>query len=201
MYKKEINAISEEVVTVSEQVREEVKNLTIGEFFKNCVESDNFDVEIDDDSDWEEASYVHINIAPWHIFKEDSVACYALEKSDDFWIFNFDREVDEDSDVTYRLCSNGSFYESYDEDYPMDDIADDLYNAIKKEYIELFEAIKEEVDEDGESVCKIEENGFEDFLEKYAEKLGIEYTTYFDCFNQKMVEITKFDGDIKNLFV
>ena len=33
MYKKEINAISEEVVTVSEQVREEVKNLTIGEFF------------------------------------------------------------------------------------------------------------------------------------------------------------------------
>ena len=169
---KEINAISEEVVTVSEQVREEVKNLTIGEFFKNCVESDNFDVEIDDDSDWEEASYM--NIAPWDIFREESVACDALKNSDDFCFFYFGREVDEDGDVTYRLCSTGSFYERYDEDYPMNDIADDLYNVIKKEYTELFEAIKEEVDEDGSSVCKIEENGFEDFLEKYAEKLGVD---------------------------
>ena len=163
------------------KLKEEIRNLTIEEFWEKY--SKNYENE-EYETDSEYCKWARMSIRD---FYEDGIDGDMLECSDYSWLVVSKIEYfDEDgnyADYEYSVCAGyeGSPVE-YHPNTKMNDVFGAIYDEVKDEYLKLFNDMKSYI-EDEEFVLDFQLNkedyAFEiNFIEHYADKLGIEY--YYD---------------------
>jgi hypothetical protein len=174
-------------------MKEEVKKLTIEEFWEKY--SKNYDVE-EYETDSEYCKWARMSIRD---FYEDGIDRDMLECSDyRGFVVSKIEYIDKDgnhTDYKYSVCAGyeGGSVE-YKPDSKMSDVFAVIYDEVKEEYLKLFKYIKSEI-EDGFEDFDVEVKLYKDedafrmeFIERYADKLGIEYhyNEYWDMYITKI---------------
>lgn len=172
-------------------MKEEIRNLTIEEFWEKY--SKNYENE-EYETDSEYCKWARMFIRD---FYEDGIDRDMLECSNYKWfeiskIEYFDEDGEYDG-YNYSVSAGceGSPVE-YQPDTKMNDVFDAIYNEVKEEHLEMFNALKSFIeDEEDECLLSSEFDLLEmDFIELYADKLGIEYY-YDDCWRMHITKIEK----------
>jgi hypothetical protein len=173
-------------------MKEEIRNLTIEEFWEKY--SKNYENE-EYETDSEYCKWARMSIGD---FYEDGIDRDMLEYSDyRGFVVSKIEYFDEDGnyvDYEYSVCAG---YEGgpveYHPNTKMSDVFGAIYDEVKEEYLKLFKYIKSEI-EDMDFGVKLykDEDAFKmDFIELYADKLGIEYEYdyYYDMYITKIEKV------------
>ena len=174
-------------------MKDEIKNLTIEEFWKKY--SDKYDKDKGEfDCTYWQSAVMYIGD-----FYEDGIDRDMLVNSAyQHFEVSQNEYFDEDDDYLgydYSVCA---MYEGapveYEPEAKMSDVFGDIYYEVKERYLEVFNDMKswiEDEEYDGKRVLSREfDTLMMDFIELYADRLGIEYY-YDDCWRMHITKIEK----------
>lgn len=172
-------------------MKEEIRNLTIEEFWeKYSKEYDNEKYETD-------SAYWIITQMYIGDFYEDGfdrdILIYSNYKCFEISKIEYFDEGGEYDGYNYSVCAmcEGNSVE-YHPGTKMSDVFDAIYDEVKEGHLEMFNALKSYIeDEEDECLLSREFDLLEmDFIELYADKLGIEYY-YDEYWNMHITKIEK----------
>lgn len=177
------------------KMKEEIRNMTIEEFWEK-YSTDYNNEEYKSDSEYYKWATMSIRD-----FYEDGIDRDMLECSDySSFVVSKIEYFDEDGNYVDYEYSVGAGYEGGSVEYhpntKMSDVFGAIYDEVKEEYLKLFKYIKSYTEDMGDEyflgvqLYKDEDAFKMDFIELYADKLGIEYE-YDYCYNMYITKIEK----------
>ena len=177
------------------KMKEEIRNMTIEEFWEKYSKDYNNE-EYKSDSEYYKWTTMSIRD-----FYEDGIDRDMLECSDySSFVVSKIEYFDEDGNYVDYEYSVGAGYEGGSVEYhpntKMSDVFGAIYDEVKEEYLKLFKYIKSYIEDMadeyflGVKLYKDEDAFKMDFIELYADKLGIEYE-YDYCYNMYITKIEK----------
>ena len=178
-------------------MKEEIRNLTIEEFWQKY--SKDYDYVVEEYENEYFDGYCKSVLLYIGDFYEDGIDRDMLMHSD-YQHFDFSRNeyFDEDEDYVgydYSVCARneGSPVE-YQPDTKMSDVFAAIYDEVKERHLAVFNDMKswiEDEEYDGERVLsRAFDTLMMDFIELYADRLGIEYY-YDDCWRMHITKMEK----------
>ena len=178
-------------------MKEEIKNLTLDEFWDKY--SKNYDYVVEEYENEYFDKYCKSVLMYIGNFYENGIDRDLLVYSD-YQHFDFSKNeyFDEDGDFVgydYSVCARneGSPVE-YHPNTKMSDVFGAIYDELKERHLEMFNDMKSWIEDDefdGKSVLSREFHTLKiDFIKRNADRLGIEYY-YDDYYNMHITKIEK----------